>query len=63
MPPIGSCEKTSGIVTKTRPGPALGSWPSAKTAGMIINPARIAVCTESQAIQRDELGRSVLSLT
>ena len=39
MPPIGSCEKTSGIVTKTRPGPALGSWPSAKTAGMIINPA------------------------
>ena len=41
--PNGICEKITGMVTNTSPGPALGSWPMANTAGMIMRPARSAV--------------------
>ena len=43
FPQNGSCSKTSGKVTKTKPGPSPGFKPYVNTAGKIIKPAEIAI--------------------
>ena len=49
--PPGMLAKMLGIVMKISPGPALGSMPYAKQAGIIINPA-ISATSVSSAVMR-----------
>ena len=46
--------KMKGRVSKTRPGPAPGVMPAAKTAGMMAKPARTAKSRSATAVPAPE---------
>ncbi len=50
--PPGICKKTFGNVMNTRPGPAVGSIPNAKTAGKIATPASRAIIVSATAMEQ-----------
>ena len=56
--PSGICEKTSGIVIKSRPGPAPGSTPKENTVGNMASPASIETQISAMAILRGAVERS-----
>ena len=60
--PKGICAKTAGIVTKVRPGPALGSRWKAKTEGITMRPPRIELMIPRKATQPTDDGRSAFGL-
>ena len=56
--PAGICAKTLGSVMKMRGGPACGSRPKAKTAGMTAMPATSAAAVSSRAVRAEAWGMS-----
>ena len=51
-------EKMNGRVSKMSPGPAPGSMPAAKTAGMMAKPAMIANSRSKSAVKKPVANRS-----
>ncbi|MPN51741.1 hypothetical protein SDC9_199390 [bioreactor metagenome] len=60
--PKGICEKTSGMVMKSSPGPAPGSTPKEKTVGKIASPASIEMQMSAIAILSGATERSASSV-